>query len=26
VGHGLRHLDLLSSPRVFNQVGRWLAR
>jgi hypothetical protein len=26
VGHGLRHLDLLSSPRVFDQVGRWLAR
>jgi pimeloyl-ACP methyl ester carboxylesterase len=26
VGAGLGHLDLLSSPQVFAQVGRWLAR
>ncbi len=26
VGSGLGHLDLLSSPQVFAQVGRWLAR
>jgi pimeloyl-ACP methyl ester carboxylesterase len=26
VGPGLGHLDLLSSPQVFAQVGRWLAR
>lgn len=25
IGTGLGHLDLLSSPRVFAQVGRWLA-
>ncbi|HUF82232.1 MAG TPA: alpha/beta hydrolase [Burkholderiales bacterium] len=26
VGERLSHLDLLSSPRVFDQVGRWLER
>jgi pimeloyl-ACP methyl ester carboxylesterase len=26
VGPGLGHLDLLSSPQVFAQVGRWLER
>jgi pimeloyl-ACP methyl ester carboxylesterase len=26
VGAGLGHLDLLSSPQVFAQVGRWLER
>ncbi len=26
VGPGLSHLDLLSSPQVFAQVGRWLER
>lgn len=26
VGPGLSHLDLLSSPRVHAQLGRWLAR
>ena len=25
IGRGLGHLELLSSPRVFAQVGRWLA-
>jgi pimeloyl-ACP methyl ester carboxylesterase len=25
VGHGLGHFELLSSPRVFEQVARWLA-
>lgn len=26
IGTGLGHLDLLSTPRVFAQVGRWLAQ
>ena len=26
IGSGLGHLDLLSSPQVFAQVGRWLER